>query len=208
MSLASAPVRDARLEALLAQRGDLWRGRSGASCEAPGMATGFALLDQALVGGGWPQAGLCEILTDQPGPGLALILPLLARLGARRPWILMAAPPLLPYAPALAAAGLRLSRLLVVTRQPALWVMEQGLQAASCAAVVGWLDRGTAADLRRLQLASTQTQTPAFVFRPPPMSRQPSPARLRLQLCAMTQNRLELRLLKQRGRTATISLPL
>jgi hypothetical protein len=40
------------------------------------------------------------------------------------------------------------------------------------------------------------------------MSRQPSPARLRLQLCAMTQNRLELRLLKQRGRTATISLPL
>lgn len=207
MSRESAQSRDARLEALLAERRDLWRGQGSAACSEPGMATGFAPLDQALAGGGWPQAGLCEILTDRSGPGLALLLPVLARLGTRRPWILMAAPPLVPYAPALAAAGLALDRLLVVTRQPVLWVMEQALQAASCAAVVGWLDHAGVADLRRLQLASTQTRTPIFVFRSPRMARQPSPARLRLQLCGITHEGLELRLLKQPGRRATIRLP-
>ena len=202
----SPPVPRALLEELLAERGDLWRGKGETACAEPGLASGFAALDRALVGGGWPNAGLCEILTDSPGPGLALILPALARLGRQRPWILMAAPPLLPYAPALAARGMEPGRLLVVTCQPVLWVMEQALQAGSCAAVIGWIERGTMADLRRLQLASVQTRTPAFVFRPPAVATQPSPAGLRLQLGAMTPNQLELRLLKQRGRSATVKL--
>ncbi|WP_462320331.1 hypothetical protein [Halochromatium sp.] len=68
------------LQRLLADRADLWRGRVETSALAKGMATGFAELDQALPWDGWPINGLTEVLTDQPGAGLALILPALARL--------------------------------------------------------------------------------------------------------------------------------
>lgn len=72
----------APLQQLLATRADLWRGRVETSAVAEGMSTGFSALDQSLPWRGWPTDGLIEILSDQPGAGLALILPALARLGA------------------------------------------------------------------------------------------------------------------------------
>jgi cell division inhibitor SulA/protein ImuA len=214
------------LEELLSQRTDLWRGTGRVAVAESGVASGFSALDAVLVGGGWPRAGLCEILTQCPGPGLALILPALIRLlggglggglrgelGGERPWILIAAPPLLPYAPALAARGLDPQRLLVVREShlrgvPVTWVMEQGLQAGCCLAVVGWMGRGAGAALRRLQLAAVQSQTLAFVFRPPSMARQPSPAGLRLQIASSRDGDIELNLLKQPGRSGAIRLRL
>lgn len=83
-TLAPEPM---TLQQLLADRADLWRGRVETSAVAEGLATGFADLDQALPWHGWPTNGLVELLTDQPGAGLALILPALARLcdEGRRP---------------------------------------------------------------------------------------------------------------------------
>lgn len=72
------------LQQLLAARADLWQGRVASSALIAGIPTGFAALDQCLPWGGWPVDGLTEILTDQPGAGLAMILPALARLCAGR----------------------------------------------------------------------------------------------------------------------------
>src|SRR5689334_9077298 len=68
----------ASLEALL-QHPALWRGR-GAAAPA-GLSTGFAALDAALPGGGWPRQGLIEIITTGGGHGeLTLWMPLIRQL--------------------------------------------------------------------------------------------------------------------------------
>jgi hypothetical protein len=93
----------------------IWRGRSAARAEA--LSTGFAALDDCLPGSGWPRTGLIEILASRVGVGeLDLLCPLLAAV-TRRPaarWCVWIAPPLEPYAPALAAHGVKLERVLVV----------------------------------------------------------------------------------------------
>jgi hypothetical protein len=81
------------LEQLL-QHPALWRGRSVAPIAT--FATGFAALDQALPGGGWPRTGLIEILTAQQGVGeLQLWLPALAALtsAAKSTWAVRSASP-------------------------------------------------------------------------------------------------------------------
>jgi hypothetical protein len=97
----------------------IWRGTSVARTEV--LPTGFAALDQRLPGGGWPRSGLIEILISRFGVGeLTLMLPVLAALTARpmARWCVWVAPPLEPFAPALASHGVDLERLLVV-RAPA-----------------------------------------------------------------------------------------
>jgi len=75
------------LDELLRHPG-LWRAReqSGAAGGDATLATGYAGLDHALPGGGWPRRGLVEILTDRCGVGeLSLLVPALAaRLGLGR----------------------------------------------------------------------------------------------------------------------------
>src|ERR1700756_5217819 len=93
----------------------IWRGRSAARLEV--LPSGFAALEERLRGGGWPRSGLIEILIARFGSGeLYLLLPALAALtratGAR--WCVWVAPPLMPFAPALATAGLALDRIAVV----------------------------------------------------------------------------------------------
>src|SRR5580658_8625552 len=97
----------------------IWRGRSAA--QRSGVATGFAPLDEHLPGRGWPRTGLIEILVSRFGSGeLALLLPALAALTrARRPrGCVGLAPPRVPSAPALAAHGMVLEGVAVVTGTP------------------------------------------------------------------------------------------
>src|SRR3954469_25237722 len=101
--------------ARLLEHPGIWRGKSVARTEV--LSSGFAALDERLPGGGWPRSGLIEILAPGLGVGeLALLLPVLATL-TRAPmarsvaWI---APPFEPFAPALAAHGIVLERILIV----------------------------------------------------------------------------------------------
>src|SRR5947208_1139841 len=98
----------------------IWRGTSVARTEV--LPTGFRTLDEHLPGGGWPRSGLIEVLVSRFGIGeLTLLLPALAAL-TRLPtarWCVWVAPPLEPFAPALAAQGVVLERVLVVqSNQP------------------------------------------------------------------------------------------
>lgn len=151
--------------------------------------SGFTDLDRALPGGGWPGQALTEILHDQYGIGeLRLLMPALARLSRSGRWIAFVAPPHIPYAPALAAQGVDLSRVLLVhprtshRGRDALWALEQALRAGTCAAVVGWPMRVEGKQLRRLQLAAEAGDTWGILFREAAAADQPSPAALRLRL--------------------------
>lgn len=190
------------LERLLAQRSDLWRGQAVPPALSPGISSGFAELDARLCGRGWPRGALTEVLGDGPGAGsFALVVPALARLSRREArWILLLDPPALPYAPALAARGLDLSRLLLVRapRQDVAWAGEQGLQSGSCSAVLIWGGKWQPAGLRRLQLAAAQGESLALLFRDPEAAGQAVPAALRLGVRPVPQG-LRVEILKQRG---------
>lgn len=185
----------------LLQRGDLWYGRGVSPSAQPRVTTGHPELDDRL-GGGWPVGAISELLLDQQGIGeLRLLMPTLARWSQQGRWQAWVEPPYVPYAPALAAAGIDLSRFLRV-RAPepnnALWALEQVLRSGSCAAVVGWAVRADTRRLRRLQLAAEQGGASLFLFLPLSAAQRPSPAAVRLELRGSPEG-LRVHLLKRRG---------
>ncbi len=184
----------------------IWRGRSAARVRT--LPTGFAALDAGLPGGGWPQSGLIEILPSCFGTGeLSLLLPALAAV-TRRPearWCAWMAPPLQPFAPALAQRGVALERVLVVQPQRedagekyALWAFEQTLRSGACDVVLGWLRSALPRQIRRLHLAAERGAALGVLFRPPEAARDSSPAALRIALEPAARG-ARVTLLKSRG---------
>jgi cell division inhibitor SulA/protein ImuA len=196
----------------LLHRPDIWRGDSLNRAGAPVVSSGFPALDAGLPGGGWPAGALTEILPAHEGIGeLRLLGPALAglsRRGLRLAWI---APPHLPYAPALAAAGIDIAKLVIVrtaSRKETLWAAEQALAANACGAVLAWFQGTKYAELRRLQIAAEGGRAPAFLFRPPETAGESSPAALRIALGTACGG-LAAHVLKRRGTplTCPILLP-
>jgi cell division inhibitor SulA/protein ImuA len=202
----------------------------------PGLPSGFDALDQALPGGGWPVGAISEIFPEHEGIGeVSLVLPALAHLcrhnraiawvvpsaartppahasrrreTTRRP---TAAAPRIPCAPALAAAGVDLKKLLLVepkTPQEALWALRQIIASKAFGAVVGWLEALDAHSLRRLKIAAEDSPTAVLLFRPARLMHQASSAALKLHLAARGPA-LEIAILKRRGAPlpAPIRLP-
>lgn len=183
----------------------IWR-RGAERVGAPDtLPTGHPALDAMLPGGGWPRGALTEILVDQDGLGeCSLVLPALAMLTQARRRVAFIAPPHIPYAPALAAAGLALDQVVHIEANAldTHWSAEQCLRAGCCGAVVNWLPRADYRQLRRLQLACETGGSIGFVFRPLGCSRETSPASLRLKVVAGNDGpRIEI--IKCRGRLAT-----
>lgn len=174
-------------------------------------STGYPLLDRELPGGGWPTGALTEILGGREGIGeLQLVLPALAALswaGKRVVWL---APPHLPYAPALAAAGVDLAHLAVVRapgRRDALWAAEQVLRAGSCHALLAWFRKAGYDELRRLAVAAEASPAWVALFRPREAAAESSPACLRIAL-EPEGDALSARILKRRGAPAAAPLHL
>jgi cell division inhibitor SulA/protein ImuA len=180
----------------------IWRGSQLARSGSPGIASGFAALDAELPGGGWPCGALSEILPQHEGIGeLRILGPALARLAAQGKFIAWIAPPYLPYAPALAAAGIALERIVIVktTRDgDSLWAAEQALGSAACGGVLAWPRDIGYTQLRRLQLAAENGRCLAVLFRPCQAAHEPTPAVLRIAL-ATSAGGLALSILKRRG---------
>jgi cell division inhibitor SulA/protein ImuA len=212
--------------------GQIWRADDVAQKNDAGVVpSGSLTLDVELPGGGWPQGALTEILVDSPGQGeLSLLMPAIAqmtRTGRPCIWTLPwseaahcasesvngpASGIPLPYAPALAAAGVDLDRTIFVqpaTPREGLWALEQSLRMPHLGVLIGWLPdsaRGQAntsdADfraLRRLHLLASRHQALVFVLRRPQAAAAPSPASLRLQLHCR-EGKLDITVLKRRGR--------
>ncbi|WP_297526633.1 translesion DNA synthesis-associated protein ImuA [Thiohalobacter sp.] len=189
------------LERVLARR-DVWRGRNGLANGGKSIATGLPELDALLPGGGWPRGALTELLLPREGIGaLQLLMPALAQLSREQRWTAWVAPPYIPYAPALAAAGVDLSRQLMIHPRAdgdGLWALEQTLRSGTCGAVLAWPMIDDARRLRRLQLAAEAGNCWGILFRPLAAADRPSPAAVRLQVTRVPEG-LQLQVLKRRG---------
>jgi cell division inhibitor SulA/protein ImuA len=183
-------------------RPDIWRGDGLSRAGTPTIPCGFPGLDAELPGGGWPAGALTEILPAHEGIGeLRLLGPALALLSQRGLRLVWIAPPHLPYAPALAAAGIDIATLVIVrTASPkeTLWATEQALASNACGAVLAWPLGAKYAELRRLQIAAEGGRAPAFLFRFPVAAGESSPAALRIAL-GTSDGGLAVRVLKRRG---------
>ena len=188
----------------LLEHNNLWRGDECARA-VPALPSGFAALDACLPGGGWPEATLTEFFVPVEGIGeFALLMPACARLTRAGRWVAFIAPPYIPYAPALADAGLDLARLLLIKAESIrdkLWALEQSLRSKRCGAAFAWPGHIDDRSLRRLQLACEQGETSGFLFMPEAAAVNSSPAALRLRLTVDDTGMLEIHVLKRRGGT-------
>jgi protein ImuA len=200
-SIVNAPPATPQVESLQDIHAGVWHAHTLASSVHAVQATGDAVLDAHLPGGGWPVGALVELL--QPAGAHSewrLLLPALAACG-KGPVVLVG-PPQLPFAPALSRLGLRSGRLLSVlpsatvtdrvgVNHPAsarksdeasarLWATEQLLRCAEVDAVLAWLPQARGDQLRRLHLAAAEHHKLLFVMRPERARSDASPAVLRL----------------------------
>jgi cell division inhibitor SulA/protein ImuA len=191
-------------------RGDVWRGDTLASLPDASIPSGHPELDAELPGGGWPRGTLTELLVERNSVGeMSLLLPALAGLSQAGGWLALVAPPWLPHAPAWAAAGVALERLVVVRAgKDAAWSIEQLLACGGFAGVLAWPGEDIDAKaLRRLQVAAEGRPAFACLWRSLTAADTPSPAPLRVALTS-GDDALSLRILKRRGRPASRPLVL
>ncbi len=196
------------LAAILAHSA-IWRGNQLSRVASSSVPTGFAGLDAELPGGGWPTAALTEILPRHAGIGeLRILGTALAALSAQKRTLVWIAPPHMPYAPALAAVGIDLERVVIVTtRSPreTLWATDQALRSKACGAVLAWPGVIKYPELRRLQLAAEDNPVLAVLFRAPQASAETSCAALRIDLQTY-HGQLAVGILKRRG--AALNAPI
>jgi len=184
---------------------NVWRASEMSPSAAHGLASEFDQLDAQLPGGGWPTGMLTELITRHAGVGeLRLLVPVLRRLTQAGKVVILLAPPLIPYAPALASFGIDLDYLIIIQASNAadrLWAVEQTLKSASFGALLAWLpERRTRPEhLRRMQLAAQTATGPVFLFRELEAQFSPSPAPLRLLLLPRPNEQLSVQVLKRRG---------
>lgn len=206
---------DNRLAALI-NSAKLWRASEHhlaspqANLQGSGLPTGFSALDASLPWRGWPANALTEIISPTWGTGeLQLVLPLLrniSTLGRSALWI---SPPCIPYAPALANAGVDIAKMIIVTPHTSevLWSIEKALQNNACAVVLAWPGALSGKHIRRLQLACITGQSVGFLFHQRHIRHSSAMLRLRVE---SDDDALTLTVLKARGsyRHDRIRLPM
>lgn len=180
----------------------VWRGRELARAPERVLPTGHAPLDAQLPGQGWPLGCLIEVLQAQPQQHVwQLLAPALAQCMREEPGpVVLVQPPYEPFGPALQAQGLKPQQLLCVQAdKPSqrVWAAEQALRCADVSAVLAWVPRAKAEELRRLQLCAQQNERLLVAFRGIEAREQSSPARLRLLVQGTEQ--MEVSILKRRG---------
>lgn len=193
------------LEELL-QHPSIWQA-SRAHRPRRAITTGFTSLNETLHDGGWPEAATSELLCEQTGIGeLRLLLPALKQVQKQKSLVAFLAPPHLPYAPALSAAGLNPQQVLVVcphSTREWLWCADQILRSGACGGLVSWGLQTAIGnrDLRMLQQAAHHGDCWHALFRHTREARQASPSALRLELASDQQHagHLQIHVLKQRG---------
>jgi len=156
-------------------------------CRQPAtLSTGIPGLDELLPGGGWPEAGLVDIVVpDDNADAAVLVLPLLARLGQQDRWMGMVAPPCLPRSRILQDNRINPFRLQQINPHAGrsdMWTMEYMLQDGNYSVVLGWPACDTELVARRLANAAVAGDSLGILFRYESFSRTVSGDGLRLKL--------------------------
>lgn len=197
------------LNELLRNQVGIWRGLQAASVFGASLSTGFIELDKRLLGGGWPLGSLLEIQIPCLGVGeLKLLLPAMATLSQNGRSIAWVAPPHQAYAPALAQAGIELSRILLVQSKQAQdipWALEKLLRHKQCGMALAWPKKLLPQQIRRLQLAAEQGCSLGILFTDCTETNSYAALRLALQ---PTPEGLQVHILKARGSLSRSSVTL
>ncbi|MGD2112212.1 MAG: hypothetical protein PVI50_02415 [Gammaproteobacteria bacterium] len=153
---------------------------------ARNLASGVSGLDELLPDGGWPRAGVVEIIVpDMLVDAMGLVLPALRRLGQQGRMIAMVNPPFEARASLYTDPDTNANRLLQVNPHPgrsALWTVESLLETGACAAVLAWPGGNTELMGRRLQKAAAQGRSLCILFRYEGLATRHSAMDLRLRL--------------------------
>ncbi len=172
----------------------------GSNLMPQGIDTGFPMLNEKLAGAGWPLNGVTEILYDRQGEGeVSLLLPALRLLSEQDRWIIWIAPPHCLQAPALAAAGVNIQRLLLIhprSGKDCLWSTEEALKSGAASAVLCWPGQVKPEQVRRLQIVSVQHRTPCFLFLEE--GTPATPCALRVHIQSLDQEHSTVRILKRK----------
>jgi protein ImuA len=191
----------------LLQNAAIWRGSESSASDRLGIASGFRQFDEKL--GGWPVGALVELIPQREGIGeLSILLPALATLAADERWIALVNPPYVVYAPAFAAAGIDLAKIIVVRARgtlDAVWSTEQALRSGACSAVLAWPGFLTEQAIRRLQLAAETGRALGIWFTACGALPRTSPVPYRLRLDSYA-GCTQVEILKRRGGGITHSL--
>lgn len=192
----------------------VWRANALGTRGIAAHGSGFARLDAELPGAGWPVGMLTELIARHTGIGeMRLLVPTIRELTRAGKVVILLAPPLIPYAPALAGFGIDLDYLVIIQAGNAadrLWAVEQTLKSASFGALLAWLPqrRTRPEHLRRMQLAAQSAGGPVFLFRELDAQFDTSPAPLRLLLLPRANEQLSVQILKRRGPVMAMPLML
>lgn len=214
--LSSKTVDDHSRDSLIAKvlrRPDTWCGKilkqSSSYLESP-LSSGYTELDQKLSHRGWPLGNTIELLSDSGGLGaMGLFLSAMQTLSEQGRWQAFVSPPCTPYGPLLSARGIDTKQVLLIHpkgNKDLLWSTEQALRSSTCSIVFSWLPVDVSYnDLRRLQVAATETDVLGVLIRPRQSSKQHSPASLRMTMPEYRQ----VHILKQRSgaQQITVELP-
>jgi cell division inhibitor SulA/protein ImuA len=147
---------------------------------------------------------LSEVLHEGVGIGeVGFLAGALARASGGDRLVAWINAPHVPYAPALAQAGVPLDRCLVIRPQSAedaLWSAEQALKSGACGAALVWLQavKNQYAWLRRLQMAAEAGRAMAVFFRAAADETLSTPAHLRV-VVRREDRMLRIRIPKRRG---------
>ncbi|MDK2777811.1 MAG: translesion DNA synthesis-associated protein ImuA [Pseudomonadota bacterium] len=190
--------------------GKVWQARHNSRDSLPErpLSSGFAALDRQLPGGGWQPGQVCEIYAASGSAEISLIVPALAQLSQQPRWILWVGSPsfqrqrLLPQPSALLAAGVDISRILLVhpkDEKQALWSLEEGLKSGHCSAVLGWPATLNKPHIRRLQLAASHHHSLCWLWPQLPFDPSGSPAAVRLGVQRRDAGTLQIECYKRRG---------
>lgn len=181
----------------------IWRGTELEHRTTAVQPTGWSELDAELPGGGWPQQSVVEILSAQPAVlEWRLLSPALRSIVQGGGQIVVVGPPRHPHLPGLQHLGLSERQFVwIQADQPAerLWTTEQLIKSRAAGAVIAWLPKARADQIRRLQVCAQGCDGLAILCRPEAARHESSAAPLRVHASAGLDWNLHVQIVKRRG---------
>jgi len=170
------------------------------------ISSGHKNLDLELPNGAWPQSCLIEMLSKETTASeMLLLIPTLKKIASQNKYLIMLAPPYLPYIPTFQSFGIREELILVVKTNKVtekLWVIEQSIRNNSFGALLAWVKEPcTFEKLRKIQLLAKKGNGLNFIFRSLSAKNISSPSPLRIAVYSHKYPLIKLDIIKRRGPT-------
>jgi len=184
--------------ATVERRYGLWRGRSVVH-QQEALPTGHKVLDDSIHIGGWPRAGLLEVLLPQAGvQEFTLLMPAIAQHLKSQKRVALIGLPYLILPSVLKQLGVNPEKIWCIQTpkiEDQLWAMQQLLQSGHCLMVLAWQFNNSLRNdvLRKLQVAAKTGQSCGVVFRHERYQQDASPASMRIHLSIAAHKNAEIK---------------